>query len=102
MGQEKILSGRSVFLWPGAPKDVGLFVLSCDDCQRTDRGQVKPASVKPLSLITEPFESVAVDITGPFSLRFNDGYKYILTSVDFNTILSAAVHMKKYRGYHSC
>ena len=96
MGKTKTLDRiKATFFWPGMGKDVELFTRSCDVCQRTtDKGRVKPAPLTPLPVISEPFERVAVDIVGPFMPRSSEGYKYILTIVDFSTRWPEAVALK--------
>ncbi len=64
-------------------------------CQKiVDMGRVKPAPLKPMPLISEPFEKVAVDIVGPITPRATDGSKYLLTCVDFSTRWPEAVPLK--------
>ncbi|ROT71564.1 putative uncharacterized protein zf(cchc)-26 [Penaeus vannamei] len=64
MGQKKTLDRiQAEFFWPGMGQEISRLVRSCDICQKTsDRGRVKPAPLKPMPLISEPFERVAVDI----------------------------------------
>ncbi|KAK3878720.1 hypothetical protein Pcinc_016667 [Petrolisthes cinctipes] len=79
----------------GMGREIGRMLRSCDVCQKTcDRGRVKPAPLKPLPLISESFERVAVDIVGPIIPRATDGAKYILTCVDFATRWPEAVPLR--------
>ncbi|XP_042865110.1 uncharacterized protein LOC122248852 [Penaeus japonicus] len=96
MGQKKTLDRiQTEFFWPGMGQEIARLVRSCDICQKTsDRGRVKPAPLKPMPLISEPFERVAVDIVGPIHPRASDGSKYILTLVDFSTRWPEAVPLK--------
>ncbi|XP_069993534.1 uncharacterized protein [Penaeus vannamei] len=96
MGQKKTLDRiQAEFFWPGMGQEISRLVRSCDICQRTsDRGRVKPAPLKPMPLISEPFERVAVDIVGPIHPRASDGCKYILTLVDFSTRWPEAVPLR--------
>ncbi|ROT71566.1 hypothetical protein C7M84_010101 [Penaeus vannamei] len=96
MGQKKTLDRiQAEFFWPGMGQEISRLVRSCDICQKTsDRGRVKPAPLKPMPLISEPFERVAVDIVGPIHPRASDGCKYILTLVDFSTRWPEAVPLR--------
>ncbi|XP_076059737.1 uncharacterized protein LOC143036366 [Oratosquilla oratoria] len=96
MGYTKTLNRISKdFFWPGMATDISRWTKSCDTCQRTtDRGRVKPAPLQPLPIIATPFERVAVDIVGPIEPRSREGYKYILTLVDFATCWPEAVALK--------
>ncbi|XP_076062417.1 uncharacterized protein LOC143037752 [Oratosquilla oratoria] len=96
MGYTKTLNRISKdFFWPGMATDISRWTKSCDTCQRTtDRGRVKPAPLQPLPIIATPFERVAVDIVGPIEPRSREGYKYILTLVDFATRWPEAVALK--------
>ena len=96
MGQKKTFDRiQAVFFWPGFGQEIARLVRSCDICQRTtDRGRVKPAPLKPMPIISQPFERVAVDIVGPIIPRASDGSKYILTIVDFSTRWPEAVALK--------
>ena len=80
------------YFWPGMTVELDCLARSCDVCQKTtDRGRVPPAPLRPLPIISIPFERVAVDIVGPINLRSSNGYKYILTLVDFSTRWPEAV-----------
>ncbi|KAK3891254.1 hypothetical protein Pcinc_004851 [Petrolisthes cinctipes] len=96
MGMRKTIDRiQSHFYWPGMGREIGRLLRSCDVCQKTcDRGRVKPAPLKPLPLISESFERVAVDIVGPIIPRATDGAKYILTCVDFATRWPEAVPLR--------
>ncbi|XP_063847238.1 uncharacterized protein LOC135092552 [Scylla paramamosain] len=96
MGRQKTQDRIShTFFWPGVMADIARFVRSCDVCQKTvDKGRVKPAPLRPMPLISEPFERVAVDIVGPITPRATDGSKYLLTCVDFSTRWPEAVPLK--------
>ncbi|XP_076031117.1 uncharacterized protein LOC143019364 [Oratosquilla oratoria] len=96
MGYHKTLNRISKdFFWPGMATDISRWTKSCDTCQKTtDRGRVKPAPLQQLPIIATPFERVAVDIVGPIKPRSREGYKYILTLVDFATRWPEAVALK--------
>ena len=96
MGARKTVERISrEYFWPGMTTEIDRLARSCDACQKTtDRGRVPPAPLRPLPIISTPFERVAVDIVGPINPRSSDGYKYILTLVDFSTRWPEAVALK--------
>ena len=96
MGYKKTLDRiQAYFFWPGMGKDVERYCRSCDRCQRTsDRGRVRPAPLKSLPVISDPFCRVAVDIIGPIHPSASDGSRYILSLVDFATRWPEAVALK--------
>ena len=67
-----------LYTWPGLLEDVLKWCRSCEVCHKHKRaGEIK-AELMLCPVITEPFESVAFDIVGPFP-RSKSGYKYLLT-----------------------
>lgn len=60
----------------------------------TDRGRVWLVPLKPLPVISVPFERGAVDIVGLIIPRSSDSYKYTLTLVDFSTQWPEAVPLQ--------
>ena len=83
------------FYWPGMGADIRSFCRSCDKCQRfSAKGRVRPAPLKPMPVITEPFSRVAIDLVGPLSPPSSDGHRYILTLIDFATGFPEAVPLK--------
>ena len=80
---ERILQN---FYWPGMFGDIKRFVQSCDTCQRhSQKGRVKPAPLELMPIIEVPFQQVAIDLIGPINPASKNGYKYILTMIDFAT-----------------
>ncbi len=60
---KQLLNSR--FTWPGMGKDVLEFVQSCDACLRLNKTGNRQVHMVERPIVTEPFESVAVDIVGP-------------------------------------
>ncbi len=60
---KRLLNAR--FTWPGMGKDVCEFVQSCDQCARLNKSGNRTTRMCERPIVTEPFESVAVDIVGP-------------------------------------
>ena len=96
MGHKKTLDRiQAYFFWPTMGAEIERSCRSCDICQRTsDRGRLRPAPLKPLPTISEPFSRVAVDIVGPIQPPAKDGSRFILTLVDFATRWPEAVALK--------
>ena len=67
------------FSWPGLGQEVIQYIKSCDICQRCSKVQRKVPMVE-RKVMAEPFESMAVDIVGPFTPG-KGGYKYLLTCI---------------------
>ncbi|CAM5158327.1 unnamed protein product [Natator depressus] len=80
------------FYWPGVFTTVRQYCRSCDPCQRVGKARDKgKAALRPLPIIEEPFQKVAMDIVGPLSKTTRSGKKYILGVVDFATRYPEAV-----------
>ncbi|CAM5103968.1 unnamed protein product [Natator depressus] len=80
------------FYWPGVFTTVRQYCRSCDPCQRVGKARDKgKAALRPLPIIEEPFQKVAMDIVGPLSKTTRSGKKYILVVVDFATLYPEAV-----------
>ncbi|XP_041435978.1 uncharacterized protein LOC121399407 [Xenopus laevis] len=84
------------FYWPGVSQQVAQFCRSCDSCQRVGKsGDRNKHTLRPLPVIGEPFQRVAVDLVGPLSRPSRTGKQYILTVVDYATRYPEAVALKK-------
>ncbi len=88
---KQLLNSR--FTWPGMGKDVLEFVQSCDACLRLNKTGNRQVHMVERPIVTEPFESVAVDIVGPL-LKGKGGVKFILTFICLATRWPEAVPMK--------
>lgn len=68
------------FFWPGLKSDIVKFCRSCHICQVSGKpNQVIPvAPLKPIPVVSEPFEQVIVDCVGPLP-KTKSGNQYILT-----------------------
>ena len=83
------------FYWPGYSTDIVNFVRSCDVCQRTiPKSKVPKVDMQRMPIIDTPFKRVAVDLVGPLYPSSDNGYKYILTLVDYATRYPEAVPLK--------
>ena len=96
LGTQKTLDRvLSNFYWPGINGDVKRFCASCDKCQRTTpRGRTSRVPLGSTPMIDEPFARVAIDLVGPLPVS-NNGYRYILTLIDYATRYPEAIALKK-------
>ncbi len=81
------------FTWPGMGVDVTEFVHSCDVCLRLNKAGNRQAHMAERPVISEPFESVAVDLVGPLP-KAKGGVKYVLTFVCLATRWPEAVPLR--------
>ncbi len=88
---KRLLNAR--FTWPGMGKDVCEFVQSCDQCARLNKSGNRTTRMCERPIVTEPFESVAVDIVGPLP-KAKGGVQYILTFVCMATRWPEGVPMR--------
>ncbi len=82
------------FLWPGMIKDVLVHCSSCSVCQLRSKHRPRKAPVVERPILTEPFESVAVDLVGPLP-KGKRGHQYILTYVCLATKWPEAVPLRR-------
>ena len=85
---------ESGFFWPGVSSDVARYCQSCDICQKTAQKCLRKAPLAKMPVIDVPFRRVAVDLIGPISPETEEGYKYILTFVDYATRYPEAIPLK--------
>jgi hypothetical protein len=96
MGIQKTTDKITInFYWPGIHGDVTRFCRSCDICQKTiQKGKVPKVPLEMMPLIDTPFKRVAVDLVGPIYPPSEQGYRYILTLVNYTTRYPDAVPLK--------
>lgn len=68
------------FVWPSINRDVGQFVRSCTDCQRSKIQRHTVTPLKDFNLPNSRFKHVHIDLVGP--LPSSGGNRYLLTMVD--------------------
>lgn len=74
------------FFWPSVTSDVRSFYQSCNVCQRfSPKGRSRKVPLEHMPIVTESFSKVAMDIVGPLSPVSANGFRYILTLIDFTT-----------------
>ncbi len=77
-GMRKLLSSR--FIWPGIYSDIMKYVKSCDSCLRINQSGNKKSLMVRRPVLTQPFESVAVDLVGPLP-KGRRGSEYLFTYI---------------------
>ena len=83
VGIAKVLSiARADYFWPGMEDDVRSQINSCLEFQLT-KGKIphNKASFQQ-TVVSEPFERIAIDIIGPLH-QSSHGNKYVLAIVDY-------------------
>ncbi len=90
-GMRKLLSSR--FVWPGVHGDIVKFVKSCDTCLRINASGNKKAMMIQRPILTQPFESVAVDLVGPLP-KGKRGSKYVFTYICLSSRWPEAMPMR--------
>ena len=80
--------------WPGQWEETKKFVESCDICQRIKQPTLWPAGkAKMIQVPERPFQSICIDIIGPFPP--SQGYEYALVVVDRFSSFIRIVPLKK-------
>ena len=79
--------------WPGWSEDVARFCRRCPECATYHRGQPKRQGELQIFPVGEPFERIAIDLTGPHTPS-RSGHVYILTMVDLFTKWSEAIPIR--------
>ena len=71
---------RQRFAWPGMGQDVIRHCRSCPTCQQCAKAPARKVPMQEREVLSEPFESVAVDIVGPLP-KGKGGCRFLLTAV---------------------
>ncbi len=87
----KMLEKR--FLWPGMSKDVSEYCRGCGTCQLKSKFRPRKAPAVERPVLSEPFESVAVDLVGPLP-KGKGGARYLLTYVCMATRWPEAIPLR--------
>ena len=72
---------RPHFYWPNMSRDCRDFVRGCARCQVIDKSIPKPQTMVERTVVTQPFQDMAIDLVGPFPTAVG-GYKHMLTCID--------------------
>lgn len=86
-------------LRPTIHRDVADFCRSCEICQKSSHRRVPRAPMRPIPVVTEPFERMAMDIVGPLPRR-RAGNRYVLVMCDYATKYPEAVPLRSIDAEH--
>ncbi len=94
LGGEKVsrLVSR-YFVWPNMAKEIMEYCASCELCQRKSKSKPRRAPAVDRPVMSEPFETVAIDLVGPLP-KGKGGCRFILTYVCLATRWPEAVPLK--------
>ena len=94
LGERKVLSVVCKrFTWPLMATDVSKHCRSCNVCQRANKRGSRKSPMVERAILTMPFESLAVDIVGPFP-KCKGGVRYVLTTLCLATKWPDAVPLR--------
>ena len=79
--------------WPGWQTDVKRYLRKCHECVTYHRGPPKKQGLLQAFPVGEPFERVAMDLTGPHPAS-RSGHVYILTVMDLFTKWAEAIPIR--------
>ena len=94
LGGEKVahLVGKH-FIWPGMSREILEYCASCETCQMKSKGRPRKAPAVDRPVLSEPFESVAVDLVGPLP-KGKGGCRFLLTYICLATRWPEAVALR--------
>lgn len=76
---------RKTYFWPNMDRDISDYIKACDFCSRfKPRRQPKIGLLQPLEPVSEPFDTLAVDVAGPFDGNPNSK-RYLVVFIDYYT-----------------
>uniref|UniRef100_A0AAQ5ZP60 Gypsy retrotransposon integrase-like protein 1 n=1 Tax=Amphiprion ocellaris TaxID=80972 RepID=A0AAQ5ZP60_AMPOC len=83
------------FFWPRLKRDVASFIKTCHTCQLTGKPNqsIKPAPLRPIPAIENPFEHLIIDCVGPLP-KSKSGSQYLLTVMCLVTRYPAAYALR--------
>uniref|UniRef100_A0AAY4BUY6 Gypsy retrotransposon integrase-like protein 1 n=1 Tax=Denticeps clupeoides TaxID=299321 RepID=A0AAY4BUY6_9TELE len=83
------------FFWPGLKSDVVKYCRSCHRCQIAGKPNqvIPPAPLRPIPVISEPFERIILDCVGPLPTT-KSGHRYLLTIMCAATRYPEAVPLR--------
>jgi transposase InsO family protein len=81
--------------WVGRSVDVDLFIRQCNQCARRKYGKSRPKGALIPTRVFEPFERVALDVTGPHPVS-KGGNRFMITIIDLFTKFAIAVPVRNH------
>lgn len=106
-GRDKLESTLSaVMYWRGMSSQITKFTRSCDRCQRGKKRKRKYAHLPPKTAVINPWQTVCVDLIGPYTVNGSDGSSLefmCMTMIDPATGWFEVCELptvERYREYH--
>lgn len=94
-GVDKVLFvARKNYYWPGMDKEIQLQVKSCLPCQLNKGKPPKDKAPFQHKVVREPFERIAMDISGPYQPS-RHGYRFILAIIDYFSKYPVLIPLKR-------
>lgn len=85
---------KNLYYWPGMLEDVKVGVHCCLACQMTKGKNGRERAPLQSSLVGEPFERIAIDISGPYH-KSKHGHRYILAIIDYFSKFPVLIPMRQ-------
>ena len=73
----------STLYWEGMEKDVQMYVKNCSTCQKYKKTQKKYGKLPPKNATMTPWETVCVDLVGPYTVTDSTGKDRTLMAMTF-------------------
>lgn len=77
------------------------YCRTCPVCLQWNSHKEPKPPLQPLPVVSTPWSKVALDIVGPLPLT-KDGYRYLLTFIDFGTRFVEAIPLKRVDTMTTC
>ena len=85
------------YYWPQVERAIKDYCRTCDRCQRLGKGpNPSKAPLQSLTLETEPFKRLIIDIVGPLPECKDSGNRFILTVMDACTHYPEAIPLRQH------
>ena len=89
------------FYWPKMGRQIKDYCRTCPVCLQWNNHKEPKPPLQPLPVVSTPWSKVALDIVGPLPLT-KDGYRYLLTIIDFGTRFVEAIPLKRVDAKTTC
>ena len=73
----------STMYWEGMEKDINSYVKKCITCQKYKKKHKKYSKLPPKTATTTPWDTVCVDLVGPYTVTDSTGKDRTLMAMTF-------------------